>query len=64
MKLTQKSDNFNYGHVKKFNFYKSAMIQETVDAAKPFPDVLIEFNEWLDKHHLGLENDFVIATDG
>jgi inhibitor of KinA sporulation pathway (predicted exonuclease) len=58
-----KSDNYRR-HVKNYCFCKSTFIQETVNDAKPFPDVLVEFNEWLDKHHLGTDKNFVIATDG
>ncbi|CAB4040349.1 3 -5 exoribonuclease 1 [Paramuricea clavata] len=48
----------------KFCQNLTGITQETVNDAKPFSDVLTEFNAWLEKHHLGTENMFVIATDG
>ena len=38
--------------------------QETVDKAKPFPDVLEEFEQWLTDHELGSTHKFAIVTDG
>merc|ERR1712133_263602 len=38
--------------------------QETVDSAELFPDVLNNFNDWLEAHGLGLQHTFALVTDG
>jgi len=38
--------------------------QETVDASPTFPDVLANFNQWLNSHGLGQQHTFALVTDG
>jgi len=38
--------------------------QETVDQAKTFPEVLQEFNSWVESYGLGTEKTFALVTDG
>jgi len=38
--------------------------QETVDDAQLFPEVLNNFNDWLESHGLGLQHTFALVTDG
>lgn len=39
-------------------------LQDQVDNAKEFPEVLEEFQLWLAKHKLGTKNKFAMVTDG
>ena len=38
--------------------------QSTVNEAKPFPEVLEDFHQWLTTHELGTTYKFTVVTDG
>lgn len=38
--------------------------QEVVDKADLFPEVLVQFENWMKSHNLGLTKTYMIVTDG
>ncbi|XP_063231148.1 3'-5' exoribonuclease 1-like [Bacillus rossius redtenbacheri] len=42
----------------------TGITQDQVDSAKPFPEVLADFEKWLSKHKLGMKHKYAIVTDG
>lgn len=48
----------------KFCINLTGITQEQVDSAKPFPQVLQMFEDWLKEHELGTKYNFAFVTDG
>lgn len=44
--------------------YLSLVLQEVVDSAPLFPEVLASFEEWLQKWKMGSKRSFAVVTDG
>lgn len=42
----------------------TGIMQEEVDKADTFPQVLRDFEAWLTKHKLGIKHKFTVVTDG
>jgi len=44
--------------------YVNCYLQEQVNAAATFPDVLRDMERWMKSHRLGKENRYAVVTDG